>query len=147
MDIKNNEVPPERRLWQTGNDELATQFRTDLESGLTEQEAGSRLARDGFNELTAKKQSKLLKFLNQFNNSIIYILIAAMVITLLLHHYSDATVIGIVIIANAFIGYFQEIQADNALTKIKEMLVSQNYVVRDGHKIEVPAESWLSVIW
>ena len=139
MDIKNNEVPPERRLWQTGNDELATQFRTDLESGLTEQEAGSRLARDGFNELTAKKQSKLLKFLNQFNNSIIYILIAAMVITLLLHHYSDATVIGIVIIANAFIGYFQEIQADNALTKIKEMLVSQNYVVRDGHKIEVPA--------
>lgn len=43
MDIKNNEVPPERRLWQTGNDELATQFRTDLESGLTEQEAGSRL--------------------------------------------------------------------------------------------------------
>lgn len=43
------------------------------------------------------------------------------------------------IIANAFIGFFQEIQADNALTKIKELLVSQNYVVRDGQKIEVPA--------
>ncbi|MFT8914287.1 HAD-IC family P-type ATPase, partial [Lentilactobacillus hilgardii] len=73
------------------------------------------------------------------NNSIIYILIAAAVITLLLRHYSDSSVIGIVIIANAFIGFFQEIQADNALTKIKELLVSQNYVVRDGQKIEVPA--------
>ncbi|MFT8456887.1 HAD-IC family P-type ATPase, partial [Lentilactobacillus hilgardii] len=71
--------------------------------------------------------------------SIIYILIAAAVITLLLRHYSDSSVIGIVIIANAFIGFFQEIQADNALTKIKELLVSQNYVVRDGQKIEVPA--------
>lgn len=134
-----NEVPPDQKLWQNSTDELVKKYQTDAENGITEQEAGKRLARDGYNELTAKKKSKLLQFLLQFNNSIIYILIAAAVITLFMHHYSDSAVIGIVIIANAFIGFFQEMQADNALSKIKELLVSQNYVIREGHKIEVPA--------
>ncbi|MCT2898529.1 HAD family hydrolase [Lentilactobacillus buchneri] len=134
-----NEVPPDEKLWQRSTDELVKQYQTNEEDGISEQEAAKRLARDGYNELTAKKKSKLLQFLLQFNNSIIYILIAAAVITLFMHHYSDSAVIGIVIIANAFIGFFQEMQADNALSKIKELLVSQNYVIRDGHKIEVPA--------
>lgn len=139
MDKETTEAPPEQRLWQRSTAELVKQYQTDSENGLDEQEAKRRLTRDGYNELTAKKRSKLLRFIAQFNNSIIYILIAAAVITLLLHHYSDSAVIGIVIIANAFIGFFQEIQADNALTKIKELLVSQNYVIRNGQKIEVPA--------
>ncbi|GAF35609.1 HAD-IC family P-type ATPase [Lentilactobacillus farraginis] len=139
MEQKITEAPPEQRLWQDATAELVEKYRTDSESGLTEQEVQKRLKRDGYNELTVKKQSKLIKFIAQFNNSIIYILIAAAVITLLLHHYSDSAVIGIVIIANAFIGFFQEIQADNALTKIKELLVSQNYVIRDDQKVEVPA--------
>ncbi|MCI2018698.1 HAD-IC family P-type ATPase [Lentilactobacillus hilgardii] len=139
MEQKITEAPPEQGLWQDSTEELVKEYGTNSENGLGEQEAKKRLAQDGYNELTVKKQSKLVKFIAQFNNSIIYILIAAAVITLLLRHYSDSSVIGIVIIANAFIGFFQEIQADNALTKIKELLVSQNYVVRDGQKIEVPA--------
>ncbi|RRG02312.1 MAG: HAD family hydrolase [Lactobacillus sp.] len=139
MADKNNEVPPDQRLWQRSTADLVQQYQTNAEDGLGEQVAAQRLKRDGYNELTVKKKSKLVKFIAQFNNSIIYILIAAAVITLLLHHYSDSSVIGIVIIANAFIGFFQEIQADNALTKIKELLVSQNYVIRNGQKIEVPA--------
>ncbi|EEI70888.1 HAD-IC family P-type ATPase [Lentilactobacillus hilgardii] len=139
MEQKITEAPPEQGLWQDSTEELVKEYGTNSENGLGEQEAEKRLAQGGYNELTVKKQSKLVKFIAQFNNSIIYILIAAAVITLLLRHYSDSSVIGIVIIANAFIGFFQEIQADNALTKIKELLVSQNYVVRDGQKIEVPA--------
>ncbi|MCP9332538.1 HAD-IC family P-type ATPase [Lentilactobacillus hilgardii] len=139
MEQKITEAPPEQGLWQDSTEKLVKEYGTNSENGLGEQEAKKRLAQDGYNELTVKKQSKLVKFIAQFNNSIIYILIAAAVITLLLRHYSDSSVIGIVIIANAFIGFFQEIQADNALTKIKELLVSQNYVVRDGQKIEVPA--------
>ncbi len=136
---ENSEVPPEQRLWQLDTTELAAKFQTDAESGLREQEADKRLSRDGYNELTAKKKSNWLRFLSQFNNSIIYILIAAAIITLMLRHYSDSIVIGIVIIANAFIGYFQELQADNALDSIKKMLVSQDYVIRDGQKIEMPS--------
>ncbi|MBV0930395.1 HAD-IC family P-type ATPase [Lentilactobacillus sp. IMAU92037] len=139
MSDSTNEVPPDQKLWQRTTEELVQKYQTNAEDGISEQEAGKRLARDGYNELTAKKKSKLLQFLLQFNNSIIYILIAAAAITLFMHHYSDSAVIGIVIIANAFIGFFQEMQADNALSRIRELLVSQNYVIRDGHKIEVPA--------
>lgn len=139
MADKINEVPPDQKLWQLTAEQLAAKYHTSTEDGISDQEAEKRLAKDGYNELTAKKKSKLVQFLLQFNNSIIYILIAAFIITFFMHHYSDSAVIGIVIIANAFIGFFQEMQADNALTKIKELLVSQNYVIRDGHKIEVPA--------
>ncbi|WP_283678946.1 HAD-IC family P-type ATPase [Lentilactobacillus sp. Marseille-Q4993] len=137
--LEETKNPPEQKLWRDSTDKLAKDFNTDIEKGLSPAEAKKRLAEDGYNELTAKKKSKLLQFLLQFNNSIIYILIAAALITLLLKHYSDSAVIAVVIIANAFIGFFQEMQADNALTKIKELLVSQNIVIRDGHKIEVPA--------
>lgn len=139
MSDSTNEVPPDQKLWQDTTEELVKKYQTNAEDGISDQEAEKRLAKDGYNELTAKKKSKLLQFLLQFNNSIIYILIAAAAITLFMHHYSDSAVIGIVIIANAFIGFFQEMQADNALSKIRELLVSQNYVIRDGHKIEVPA--------
>ena len=137
MEDKQN--PPGENLWQLEDKQLADKYQSDLENGLTSSEAQQRLAKNGYNELEAKKKSKLVQFLAQFNNSIIYILIAAALITLLLHHYSDSAVIAVVIIANAFIGFFQEVQADNALTKIRELLVSQNIVIRDGHKIEVPA--------
>ncbi|WP_268912432.1 HAD-IC family P-type ATPase [Lentilactobacillus sp. SPB1-3] len=137
--MEDRQNPPGENLWQLTNEQLATKFNSNLESGLTDQDAEERLAKNGHNELEAKKKSKFIQFLSQFNNSIIYILIAAAIITLLMHHYSDSAVITVVIIANAFIGFFQEVQADNALTKIRELLVSQNIVVRDGHKIEVAA--------
>ncbi len=98
-----------------------------------------RFAEHGPNELEAKKVSNLLRFIKQFNNSIIYILLAAAIITFVLHRYSDSIVIGLVIIANALIGYFQEISADNALAKIKDLLVSESFVIRDGQKITLPS--------
>lgn len=133
-------VPPDEQLWQLSTTKLEKQFETDSENGLNSDQAAERLRRNGPNELATVKKSKLLQFLLQFNNAITYILIAAAVITFLMRHYSDAAVIGFVIIANAVIGYVQERQADNALSKIQDLLVSQNIVVRDGHKIEVAAK-------
>ncbi len=54
-----------------------------------------------------------------------------------MHRYSDSIVIGLVIIVNAIIGYVQEKQADDALTKISELLISKNFVIRDGDKLEI----------
>ncbi|UDM32282.1 HAD-IC family P-type ATPase [Lentilactobacillus laojiaonis] len=142
MNLTSNEnnIPPDQQLWNKSRDDLAQQFDTDVEKGLTEKEANRRLQANGFNELKTKKKSKLVQFLAQFNNSITYILIAAAIITLFLHHYSDSAVIGVVIIANVLIGFFQEVQADNALSQIQALLVSQNYVIRNGHKIEIPSK-------
>lgn len=123
--------------WQLTDEQLANQLGTDDTNGLSEAEASDRLKKYGRNELTSKKQSNFIRFIKQFNNSIIYILAVAAIITFLMHHYSDSIVITLVIIANAIIGYVQERQADDALAKISELLISKNFVIRDGQKLEL----------
>lgn len=129
----------EKRIWQLNEEDLTNLYQTDAEDGLSENEYSKRLTQNGKNELEVKKTSKLVQFIKQFNNSIIYILAAAAIMTFLMHRYSDSIVIGLVIICNAIIGYVQERQAGNALEKIREMLVSKNFVFRDGEKLEVDA--------
>ncbi|GAA3618471.1 cation-transporting P-type ATPase [Secundilactobacillus similis DSM 23365 = JCM 2765] len=131
--------PSQQQVWQQSTSGLEQQWQTDGQAGLSTDEATKRLNQQGPNELEAKKVSNLLRFLKQFNNSIIYILAAAAILTFFLHHYSDSIVIGLVIIANAFIGYFQEVSADNALSKIKELLVSESFVIRDGQLTTLPS--------
>ena len=137
----NSKEPPRdsKELWQLNENELVKKFQTDPEDGLTSAEIKRRLDRNGRNELEVKKTSKFIQFIKQFNNSIIYILAAAAIMTFLMHRYSDSIVIGLVIIANAIIGYVQEQQAGNALEKIREMLISKNFVFRNGEKLEIDA--------
>ncbi len=127
------------KAWQLTSEQLASKYQTDLEKGLTSAEVKRRLDRDGKNELETKKTSKFIQFIKQFNNSIIYILAAAAIMTFLMQRYSDSIVIGLVIIANAIIGYIQERQAGNALEKIRELLVSKNFIFRDDEKLEIDA--------
>lgn len=126
-----------QQWWQMTATQLATQLQTDPETGLTRAAAQQRLIQNGRNELTSKKKSNFIRFIKQFNNSIIYILAVAAVITFLMHHYSDSIVIALVIIANAIIGYVQERQADDALAKISELLISKNFVIRGNEKLEL----------
>lgn len=93
----------------------------------------------GYNEVTLKSVPKWLILLRQFNSVIIYILIVAAALTMLMGHYSDAVVIGLVVIVNALIGYIQEVNASNALDKIKNMLSVEVTVIRDGERFDVPA--------
>ncbi|MCG0897471.1 cation transporting P-type ATPase [Lactiplantibacillus plantarum] len=132
--------PPDAdNLWQLDESALAAKYATDPENGLSTAEAAERLQHNGRNELETKRTSRFVQFIKQFNNSIIYILAAAAVLTFFMHHYSDSIVIGLVIIANAIIGYVQERQAGNALERIREMLISKNFVIRDGKKLEIDA--------
>jgi magnesium-transporting ATPase (P-type) len=98
-----------------------TQVVVDLQSsyptGLQTNEIDERLRAHGYNEVTLKSVPKWLIFLRQFNSVIIYILIVAAILTLLMGHYSDAVVIGLVVIVNALIGYIQEVNASNALDR------------------------------
>lgn len=112
----------------------------DFEQGLSRQEAQARLAQFGPNKLETKKTPKWKLFLRQFHNMIIYILIAAMFLTMLMGHSSDAIIIGLVVIINAFIGYYQEANASDALEKIKEMLATEATVYRDGTRMDISTE-------
>lgn len=110
-------------------------------SGLKDNEVSAKRVIYGFNEMLLKSTPKWLIFLKQFNNVIIYILIMAALLTLLMRHYSDATVIGLVVIINALIGYFQEINASNALEKIKNMLSVEATVIRNGNRFDIPSRN------
>ncbi|WP_179393766.1 HAD-IC family P-type ATPase [Lacticaseibacillus absianus] len=109
----------------------------DLEAGLSSQEAAQRLATNGPNALQSHTTPKWVIFIRQFNNLIIYILIAAAVMTTLMGHMTDTVIIALVIVINAVIGYYQESNASNALEKIKQMLAQTATVYRDGQRIDV----------
>jgi potassium/sodium efflux P-type ATPase len=70
---------------------------------------------------------------------IVYILLVAAALTLFMQHYSDAIVIGLVVIINALIGYLQEVNASNALDKIKNMLSVDATVICNGERFDIPA--------
>jgi magnesium-transporting ATPase (P-type) len=106
-------------------------------AGLATAEAGRRLAEHGPNRLPeAAVRSPLMRLLAQFHNVLIYVLLAAAVVTALLQHWVDTAVIVGVVIVNAIIGYVQEGKAEDALAAIRDMLLPRATVLRDGrHQI------------
>ncbi|MQS51817.1 HAD-IC family P-type ATPase [Companilactobacillus mishanensis] len=130
-----------RKIYQKSIEELKKQHNlTEFENGLSTAEASQKLSADGPNKLEEIKTPKWKIFLRQFNNMVIYVLIAAIFITLFMQHYSDSIIIGAVVIINALIGYYQEASASNAIDRIKEMLSDTATVYRDGKRTEIPSE-------
>jgi len=110
-------------------------------SGLAAADAARRLAQDGPNSLPQPpRQSALRRFLLQFHNLLIYVLLAAAATALLLGHGIDAAVILAVVLANAAIGFVQEGKAEQALDAIRRMVDPQAAVLRDGHRATISAE-------
>ncbi|MCD6031428.1 MAG: carbonate dehydratase [Thermomicrobiales bacterium] len=109
--------------------------------GLDEGEVRDRLLRFGPNSLPQPRtRGPLLRFLAQFNNLLIQVLLVAAAITAALGHWTDAAVILAVCLLNAAVGFIQEGKAEQALSAIRHMLSASATVLRGGHRIAVPAE-------
>lgn len=135
-------VKDEQQNWhsQSVKDVLAF-FKTSL-SGLTQDDAQSRLETYGFNRLPEpSKHSVLLRFLLQFHNILIYVLLGAAVITAMLHHVIDTSVILAVVLVNALIGFIQEGKAEKALDALRQMLSPSATVLRNGERHRVAGAS------
>jgi len=108
--------------------------------GLSADEAERRLRRFGPNRLAAAKQrSALRRLLDQFDNLLIYVLLAAAAVTAALGHWTDTAVIAGVTLVNAVIGFVQEGRAERALAAVRRMLVMEALVLRDGRKAAIDA--------
>ncbi len=128
-------------LWHSLEIHEAIRQQGGNESGLSEEEAVKRLREFGPNRLPeTKPRSPLLRFLGQFHNLLIYVLILAAVVTSLLQHWLDAGVIFGVVIINALIGFIQEGKAEDALRGIRNMLSPRALVLRDGTPVTLDAE-------
>ncbi|HMO71653.1 MAG TPA: HAD-IC family P-type ATPase, partial [Paracoccaceae bacterium] len=107
-------------------------------AGLTSSEAARRLAEHGPNRLPeVRGRGPVLRFLMQFHNVLIYVLIGAAVVTGALQHWVDTGVILAVVLANAVIGFVQEGKAEAAMAAIRGMLAPHAAVLREGRRISV----------
>jgi magnesium-transporting ATPase (P-type) len=137
-------TPPEKALssWHQHPPEAALAQLQATPAGLSESEAGARLEIHGRNRLPAPpRRSTLMRFLLQFHNILIYVLLGSAVVTTVLGHQMDTLVILAVVITNAVIGFIQEGRAEKAMNAIRLMLAPHAAVLRDGERRSVNGEA------
>lgn len=123
---------------KTGEEVLALLGTTTV--GLTQLEAVERKATYGDNRLPEKKRAPhIVRFLKQFNNALVYILVIAAVISFVFERGVDAYVILFVIVVNAVIGFIQELRAEHAIEALRHLLEPTAKVMRDGALTKIPA--------
>ncbi|MCG3165024.1 MAG: Calcium-transporting ATPase 1 [Bacteroidia bacterium] len=121
--------------------QLVTEFGSDAEKGLTAIEALNRLKKFGRNIIQSNKGKRPLKiFLAQFNNLMVYLLLFAAAMSFWFQEYLDATAILIVILINAMIGFWMELQAERSMNALKKMASVPAKVFRGGKLSEIPSE-------
>ena len=126
-------------------EEVSKTLNTDLEKGLSEEEAKKRQKENGYNELQEKKKKSLfVKFLEQFKDFMIIILIIAAIISGVVGQmqgegFTDSIIILIVVILNAVIGVIQENKAEKSLEALKKMSSYSAKVMRDGKITVIPS--------
>jgi len=119
-------------------------FESRPDLGIETADVERRRERFGFNVITAKKgQGPFLRFLLQFHQPLIYILLAAAAITAFLREWVDSGVIFGVVIVNAVIGFLQESKAVRAIEALARTMVTEATVIRSGEKRRIPSTELL----
>ena len=129
--------------------ELYTQFHSSA-TGLNDKQVKSNRTTYGENQLVEKGGiSPWQIFLNQFKSIVVWILIGALIISLLIGYFSshesgdsyvDALVIGIIIILNALLGFIQEYRAEKSIEALKRLAALKATVLRNGKKVRIDAK-------
>lgn len=120
-------------------DELMRQLNTST-NGLSQKEAKSRLSKYGYNELTEKKVSPLIKFLSYFWGPIPWMIEAAVIFSAAVGDWADFIIISMLLIGNGLIGFFEEKSAGDAVAALKAQLALKATAKRDGKWVNVPAK-------
>ena len=128
MDIEYHSIQPST---------LLSKLKTRA-NGLSSKEFKIRKKKYGPNELPKEKPlARITIFANQFKSPLIYILIFASAISMTLNEYVDSIVIFGAVIVNTIIGYIQENKANEALTKLRELVLHNTLVIRNGNEKQV----------
>ena len=122
------------------SEEVVLKLNTELHKGLTSDEAAKRLEKYGRNELVEKEGTTFIQMvLSQLGDFVVILLLVAAVISALLGDYIEAAAIMAIVILNTVMGVVQEGKAEEALAALKKMSAPEVSVLRDGHRITLPA--------
>ena len=135
-------------MWQTlRKEEVLRKLNTDEKQGLTEKEVQERQEKYGKNKLQEKKkESFIVKFIKQFNDFMIIILIIASIISAVVskmqgeNDYVDSIIIIGIVVFNALMGVIQEAKAEKSIEALKQMTPQLAKTIRNGKTVEVNAE-------
>lgn len=133
-DVQNNP------FWSLPTNEVFDLLKTDIQNGITEDEATNRLKIFGPNIIEKPREFRgLTILLNQFKSPLILILLFAGIVTLFINHYRDSIFIFIAIIINTALGFYQEYKAEKALAELNTYLKQRSRVIRGGIEYEIDA--------
>ena len=130
------------QLWHAKSaEEVSKLLDSKAEEGLSDEQIKQREADYGLNALTEKKgTSPLVRFLLQFHQPLVYILLAAVIVTFLLKEWVDSGVILGVVLVNAIVGYIQENKALNAISALSKSMKNRATVLRNGKRQSIDAK-------
>ncbi|HWR44768.1 calcium-translocating P-type ATPase, SERCA-type [Sporomusa sp.] len=131
----------DREKWYTRTSDEAVQFwQTSFVDGLSSSEVNTRLDKFGFNELAEKEKTAWWKrFLAQFQDFMVLVLLGATLISAFLGEYADAVTILIIVLMNAVLGFVQEYRAEQSLAALKKLASPTARVVRNSMVQQIPA--------
>ena len=122
------------KWYEQSKEKLLLEFGTDLELGLSSDQANINLEKYGLNELKEEEGSSFFsKLLDQFKDFLVLILIIAASISFFIGSRNDAIVILAIVVVNALLGLFQEGKAEKSLEALKKMSSPTAKVLRNGH--------------
>ncbi len=130
-----------KKYYQKSIEEIAIELNTELQKGLTSEEAKERLQKFGPNQLEEKKDRNLwIMFLDQFKNILVIILLVSALISFILGEISDAVVITLILVLNATLGVVEEHKAEQSLAALKKMAAPTALVLREGRQVKIKAQ-------
>jgi len=125
--------------WKLQKEVLLSQLNTS-ENGLKDEEAARRLEEYGLNEVpSAGHRTSLSIFLAQFKNPLVYVLIFASALSSALGEITEAIIIIVIMLVNAFLGFTLEHKSERAVEELRKYLSYNTTVVRNGKKLSVDA--------
>ncbi|MDF2502698.1 calcium-transporting P-type ATPase, PMR1-type [Clostridium sp.] len=123
------------------SEEVLKELDTNPNEGLSSEEAKKRLEKYGENKLSSKSKKTIFQiFFSQLKDPMIFILIAAAIISAFMGEISDSIIILVVIFINGIVGTIQEFRSEKAMEALKELSTPKAVVKRDGDLKEIPSE-------
>ena len=130
------------KFYNLSSEESAKELGTDLKKGLDESGVKASFEKYGPNELKeAKKDSLFIKFLKEFTDPLIIILLIAAIVSVAVdpNEWIESLIIVVVVLINAILGVYQEANAEKALEALKQLSSPNAKVIRNGEKVVVPS--------
>lgn len=135
---------------QLSEEAIVDRLSSDIESGLSSSEVASRYEKYGWNELQFKPEKPAwLRFLLQFHQPLLYILLLAGAVKAFLGSWTNAAVIWGVTLINAIIGYVQEAKAEGAIASLAKAVTTETTVLREGQTLRIPSRDLVpgDIVW